>query len=146
LGALLAASETAFTIVQWAGAGYLVHLGAKLLLRPRGSLESPEVASPTLNPWQSLRQGLLTNLLNPKVGIFYITFLPQFIPAGTSVALFSFLLATIHVFLGVVWFAVLIAATVPMARFLRRLRVVKSLDRVTGGVFVAFGAKLAMSK
>jgi threonine/homoserine/homoserine lactone efflux protein len=89
---------------------------------------------------------LLTNLLNPKVGVFYITFLPQFIPAAASVALFSFLLATIHVLLSVVWFAVLIAATVPMGRLLRRPRVVKGLDRVTGGVFIAFGAKLALSK
>jgi threonine/homoserine/homoserine lactone efflux protein len=146
LGALLAASEVAFTAVKWAGAAYLVYLGIKLIMRPRVSLDASELGSPDLHPWQSLRQGLLTNLLNPKVGVFYITFLPQFIPSGTSVAAFSFVLATIHVFLSLVWFAVLIAATVPMGRLLRRPRVVKGLDRVTGGVFIAFGAKLALSK
>jgi threonine/homoserine/homoserine lactone efflux protein len=146
LGALLAASRVAFALVKWAGAAYLLYLGVKLILRPRTSLDASEVGSPNLDPWQSLRQGLLTNLLNPKVGVFYITFLPQFIPVGMGVALFSFLLATIHVLLSVVWFAVLIAATVPMGRLLRQPRIVRLLDRVTGGVFIAFGAKLALSK
>jgi threonine/homoserine/homoserine lactone efflux protein len=146
LGALLAASEVAFTLVKWAGAAYLLYLGAKLILHPRTRLDAEKPHSPNIDPWQSLRQGLLTNLLNPKVGVFYITFLPQFIPADASIAVFSFLLATIHVVLSVVWFAVLIAATVPMGRLLRRPEVVKGLDRVTGGVFIAFGAKLALSK
>lgn len=146
LGALLAASEVAFTVVKWAGVAYLLYLGLKLLLHPRTSLDGSELGSPNLHPWQSLRQGLLTNLLNPKVGVFYITFLPQFLPSGSSVALFSFLLATIHVLLGLAWFAVLIAATVPMGRLLRRPHVVKALDRITGGIFIAFGAKLALSK
>ena len=146
LGALLAASEVAFTVVKWAGAAYLLYLGIKLVARPRVSLDAAEVGSTGVDPWQSLRQGLLTNLLNPKVGVFYITFLPQFIPAGVSVALFSFFLAAVHVLLGMVWFGVLIAATVPMGRLLRRPRVVKAMDRVTGGVFIAFGAKLALSK
>jgi threonine/homoserine/homoserine lactone efflux protein len=121
-------------------------LGIKLLARPRVNFGNSEPLLPGLNQWASLRQGLLTNLLNPKVGVFYITFLPQFIPTGVSVAGFSFVLATIHVLLSLVWFAVLVAATVPMGRLLRRRRVVQALDRLTGGVFVAFGAKLALSK
>jgi threonine/homoserine/homoserine lactone efflux protein len=146
LGALLAASEVAFTIVKWAGAAYLLYLGTKLIMHPRVEWDGSEPGYPNLDPWQSLRQGLLTNLLNPKVGVFYITFLPQFIPAATSVAAFSFLLATIHVLLSVAWFTVLIAATIPMGRLLRRPNFVKELDRITGGVFIAFGAKLALSK
>lgn len=152
LGALLMASGTAFTIVKWAGAAYLIWLGARAILFPRRGADAGEPGSPgpAGGPdgaaWPMFRQGLLTNLLNPKVGVFYITFLPQFVPAGASVALFSLVLATIHVLLGVVWFAVLIAATVPMGRFLRRPRVVTALDRVTGGVFLAFGARLALSR
>ena len=88
---------------------------------------------------------MLTNILNPKVGIFYITFLPQFVPADANVATFSFLLATIHVLLGIIWFSLLIVATVPMRRLLRRSRFVKAMDRITGAVFVGFGAKLALS-
>ncbi len=146
LGALLAASEVAFTVVKWAGAAYLLYLGLKLVVHPRQRFDLSEVGSAQIESWQSLRQGLLTNLLNPKVGVFYITFLPQFVPTGANVGLFSFLLATIHVLLGLAWFAVLITATIPMGRVLRRPRVVKSMDRVTGGVFVAFGVKLALSK
>ena len=145
LGALLAASEVAFTVVKWVGAAYLLYLGLKLIVQPRERLDLSDVGSAQIDLLLSLRQGLLTNLLNPKVGVFYITFLPQFVPAGANVALFSFLLATIHVILGLAWFAALIAATIPMGRVLRRPRVVKAMDRVTGGVFVTFGAKLALS-
>ena len=69
-----------------------------------------------------MRRGLLTNLLNPKVGIFYVSFLPQFIPAGVDPAHFGLLLAGIHVAEGLLWFAVLIAATVPIAGLLRDLK------------------------
>lgn len=146
LGALLAASEMAFTIVKWAGAAYLLYLGLRMLLSPRAGLDNSETSSASHDHWHLFRQGLLTNLLNPKVGVFYITFLPQFIPAGSNVAAFSLLLAFVHVLLGLAWFAVLIAATVPMGRLLRQPKVVRALDRVTGGVFIAFGAKLAFTR
>ncbi|CAG9275178.1 hypothetical protein PUN4_990022 [Paraburkholderia unamae] len=90
-------------------------------------------------------RGFLSNLLNPKVGVFYVTFLPQFVPAGANVASYCFWLACLHVALTLVWFAILISATVPLGRFLRRPAAVKTLDRLTGGVFVAFGIKLAAS-
>lgn len=146
LGALLAASKMAFTVVKWAGAAYLVYLGLKLVAHPRSDMGGLEPDLKSSKPWTLLRQGLLTNLLNPKVGVFYITFLPQFVPAGASVGTFSFLLASIHVLLSLLWFAVLIGATVPVGQLLHRSRVVKSLDRVTGGIFIVFGAKLALSK
>jgi threonine/homoserine/homoserine lactone efflux protein len=88
---------------------------------------------------------LITNLLNPKVGVFYITFLPQFVPTGASVAHYSFILASLHVVLTLAWFAILIAATIPLGRFLSRPAAVSTLDRLTGGVFVVFGLKLATS-
>jgi threonine/homoserine/homoserine lactone efflux protein len=146
LGALLAASELAFTIVKWVGAAYLFYLGLKLMLRPRERFDATFKRSPRLNPMQSLRQGLLTNILNPKIGVFYVTFLPQFVPDGANVASFSFLLTAIHVVLGLVWFAVLIAATMPMSKLLRRPRVVQVMDRLTGGIFLLFGAKLVLAK
>lgn len=146
LAALLAASELAFTLVKWAGAAYLLYLGVKLIAFPRHGFDTSQGDAAPLDPWQSLSQGLLTNLLNPKVGVFYITFLPQFVPDGVNVALFSFALALIHVLLGLAWFAALIAATVPMGRILRRASVIRTMDRVAGVVFIAFGAKLALSR
>ncbi len=145
LGALIAASPLAFGVLKWIGAAYLVWLGIGLILRPRTGIgEGGEAVS--RDAWTAMRRGLLTNLLNPKVGVFYVTFLPQFVPAGVSVAGFSFLLAVIHVLLGLIWFALLIAATVPLGRWLARPRVVRGMDRLTGGLFLAFGVKLALTR
>jgi threonine/homoserine/homoserine lactone efflux protein len=145
--ALLAASEAAFTAVKWIGAAYLFYLGINLLVRPRATLQSekPDGRSKPgmLDP---LRRGFLTNLLNPKVGIFYMTFLPQFIPHGVSVATFSLLLAGIHVLLALAWLSLLVAATIPLGKLLAKPLVVKSLDRLTGCVFLAFGVKLAVAR
>jgi threonine/homoserine/homoserine lactone efflux protein len=144
-GVLVAASATAFRIVKYAGAGYLFWLGLGLLLRPRGAM-SVGAPGTARGGSDALRRGLLTNLLNPKVGVFYVTFLPQFVPGGVNVAGFSFLLAGIHALLGVAWFGVVIAATAPVARVLARPRVVAAFDRVTGCVFLAFGVKLALAE
>jgi threonine/homoserine/homoserine lactone efflux protein len=145
LGALLQASEMAYTIVKCVGAAYLVWLGSKLLLKPRSMLDSKAVKEDSSNNWVAFWRGFLANLLNPKVGVFYVTFLPQFVPAGASVASYSFWLAFLHVMLTLLWFSVLIAATVPLSSFLRQPSAVKTLDRLTGGIFVAFGVKLATS-
>ena len=145
LGALLAASSLAFSVLKWAGAAYLVWLGLGLILRPRDRFDLAAGAPSAQGDVAWMRRGLLTNLLNPKVGVFYISFLPQFLPAGVAPAPFIFLLAVIHVALGLFWSACLIAATRPIAGVLRRAAVVRWLDRLTGGVFLAFGVRLAVS-
>ena len=142
LGALLAASQVAYTMLRWIGAAYLVWVGYKMLRNPRrsfvperGDNEGQRVAFTT---------GLLTNLLNPKVGVFYVSFLPQFVPQGASVAPYILLLGAIHAVLGLIWFSCLIIATRPLARLLERPSVVQTCDRLTGGMFVAFGVGLAL--
>ncbi|MBN3857870.1 LysE family translocator [Paraburkholderia sp. Ac-20340] len=145
LGALLRASEYAYTAVKLAGASYLLWQGAKLLLKPRAVLNT-DVAQPTSRTSADMFwRGFLSNLLNPKVGVFYVTFLPQFVPSGANTATYCFLLACLHVALTLLWFSFLIAATVPLSGFLRRPAAVKTLDRLTGAAFVAFGLKLAAS-
>lgn len=143
LGALLAASQLAYEALRWAGAFYLFTLGLKLIRSPRRSLDLPdgEAGDATRPNW--LLRGFLTNMLNPKVGVFYVSFLPQFIPAGASVLGWSILLASIHNVLGLIWFAALVAATQPLLGALRRPGMMRWLDRLTGGLFVAFGLKLA---
>jgi threonine/homoserine/homoserine lactone efflux protein len=145
VGALFAASKLAFSVLKWAGAAYLVWLGANLLLRPRDKFEIGGAAAPTRgSTW--LWRGLLNNLLNPKVGVFYASFLPQFVPAGVPAAPWMFMLAAIHVLFGIAWFAVLIGATRPIAGVLQKAPVIRWLDRVTGGVFVGFGVSLAFAR
>lgn len=143
LGTLLQASELAYAAVKLAGAAYLVWLGAGLLLRPRQAIGA---ADPVRGQGRrsAFWRGLLTNLLNPKVGVFYVTFLPQFVPHGAPVGATIFLYASLHVVLGLVWSAGLIAATVPLGLFLSRPRAVRTLDRLTGAVFVGFGLRLAL--
>jgi len=143
LGALLKASELAYTIVKIIGAAYLCWLGAKLLIAPRTALDPGQATPPAGG--DAFARGLLTNLLNPKIGVFYVTFLPQFVPAHIDVARYSFFLACVHVLLSLIWFAALIAAAMPLGRLLRRPSAIRRLDRLTGGIFIAFGIKLAIS-
>jgi threonine/homoserine/homoserine lactone efflux protein len=142
LGALLAASEVAYTTLRWVGAAYLLRVGYRMLRYPRRSF-IPE-ARDDQDKGVAFATGLLTNLLNPKVGIFYVSFLPQFVPHGVAVAPYILLLGAIHDVLGLIWFACLIVATRPIARFLERPRVIAACDRLTGGMFVAFGVGLAL--
>jgi len=143
LGVLLAASHLAYTVLRWAGAAYLAWLGIKLILQPRSQLDLAAAGGPRGN-W--LARGLLNNLLNPKIGVFYVSFLPQFVPAQVAAGPFIFLLAAIHALLGVIWFAALIAATSPIKRWLSRQLVMRWIDRVTGAVFIGFGLRLALDR
>jgi threonine/homoserine/homoserine lactone efflux protein len=144
LGVLLAASSLAYTVLKWAGAAYLAWLGVKLMLRPRSQFDLAAGAAPNSGGWW--RRGFLTNLLNPKVGVFYVSFLPQFVPPHVAAGPLIFLLAAIHGVLGALWFAALIAATSPLKRWLQHGAVVRWLDRVTGAVFVGFGLRLALDR
>jgi len=146
LTALLAASSLAYTALKWIGAAYLIGLGLMMALKPKEALaaQTPEVVDVQgTGLW--LRRGLLTNLLNPKVGVFYVAFLPQFTPAGTPAGPFIALLVAIHIFEGMLWFAALIAATQPLGRYLRRPGITRRMNRLTGLVFIGFGAKLAFT-
>lgn len=145
LGALLRASSLAYTLLTWAGAAYLLWQGIKLLRQPRQTLATG--ALPAVEAGRdAFFRGLLTNLLNPKVGVFYLTFLPQFVPLAANVTLHTFLLAALHVVLTLLWFAALILATAPLGKILRQPAAVRALDRLTGAVFVVFGIKLALSR
>lgn len=148
LAALLAASPVAFTLLTWAGAGYLVWLGVRMLFSRRvpAAPDGGRPASRDAGVAASFRRGLLTNALNPKIGVFYMTLLPQFIPAGANVAATSMLLAFIHIALSLVWFAVLIALTVPLARTFARPGFARAMDRLTGCVLIGFGARLALAR
>lgn len=148
LGALLTASELAFDVLKWVGAVYLCWLGLQMLIKPRSQMAAEKTVAESSHRKGSnwFIKGMLGNILNPKVGVFYVTFLPQFVPAGYPVAAYTFGLAMIHVLIGTLWSSTMIAATRPLSRWLKRPAVVRTMDRLTGLVFVAFAIRLATSK
>jgi threonine/homoserine/homoserine lactone efflux protein len=152
LSALLAVSGFAYNVLRIVGAIYLGCLGIKLFIRAFASPSSSGVAGPVWSEDQStgsslwFKRGLLTNFLNPKVGVFYVSFLPQFIPAGVQVWSFSMLLALIHATEGILWFLLLANATESLSGWLRRRSVIMALDSTMGAIFIAFGLKLAFDK
>ncbi|MGK3122718.1 LysE family translocator [Candidatus Pantoea formicae] len=142
LGALLAVSELAYTILKVCGAVYLSWLGLQLLVRPRSSFSHGK-SEPAKGNW--FIRGMLGNVLNPKMGIFYVSFLPQFIPVGHSPFIWTFILVTVHVAIGTLWSVTLILSTHFASAILKKNSVVRGMDRATGGLFLCFAAKLALS-
>lgn len=145
LGALLTASTLAFNVVKGVGAVYLIWQGIRLLRRPAVSPGLQPSMQPALSG-SAFWQGFLTNVLNPKVGVFYVTLLPQFVVADVPAGPYIFALASIHVGLSVLWFLLLIGAARHLQRWLERPRVQRVMDRITGLVFVAFGLKLVAAQ
>jgi threonine/homoserine/homoserine lactone efflux protein len=143
VAALVAASATAFAVLKVVGAAYLVVLGLRTLWRSRhtGALE----AAPTSSR-RAYREGLLSNLLNPKVAVFYTTFLPQFVEPGQPVLVRSLMLAGLHIAMSVVWLAAFASAVARAGHVLRRPRVRRVLERLTGTALVALGLRLATAK
>ena len=149
VAALLSASALAFALLKWAGGAYLVWVGARLLLKPRAGWTG-DVAATTASAGAGDRgplvRGAMTNLLNPKVGVFYVSFLPQFTPPDVNAAGWTLLLVAIHATMGLIWFAVLIAAAAPLGGWLKQAAVVRWMDRAVGALFLAFGVKLALAR
>lgn len=137
--AVLAASHALYTGLRWAGAGYLRYLGVRLLTERHAGAERPE--PPGRNRFA---RGVLTNALNPKVGAFSLSLLPQFVPAGAPVLPWSLLLTGVHVAEGVAWCGVLVLLADRLGRRLRRPGVRRMLDRVAGTAFADFAVRLAM--
>ncbi|MEX0445134.1 LysE family translocator [Xenorhabdus sp. SGI246] len=144
LGALIAVSELAFNILKWCGALYLCWLGLQMIWRPNSDLGGENPSSVKTPNW--FVKGMLGNVLNPKVGVFYVSFLPQFIPQGHSPIIWTFGLVAIHVILGTLWSLALIYATRPLSHILRRGNVIKWMNRTTGGLFLFFAFNLALSR
>jgi RhtB (resistance to homoserine/threonine) family protein len=143
LTALLTASHVAYAFLRWTGAAYLCFLGARALWRSRrpaavvAAPERPASSSP-------MRTGLLTNLLNPKIGVFYLAVLPQFLPHGVNPFVASLVLGAVHDLEGLIWFTVLIVVVRSAASWFARPGVRRWLDRATGVIFVGFGLRLAL--
>ncbi|MFD9126805.1 LysE family translocator, partial [Kitasatospora sp. NPDC059571] len=148
--AVLTASHLAYETLRWAGAGYLLWMGARMLrdsfrtgdaAPAEAAQDGPDPAADGGGLVAGWRRGALTNLLNPKVGVFYIALLPQFIPPGAPHLAFGVLLTCEHLLLGVAWSAVLIGFARVLRHWLAGPTARRVLDRITGGVIAAWGGR-----
>lgn len=146
ISALLAASADAYNLLRLAGGAYLVLLGVQALLRvrrlaagqrqPDGSESGPEAPA-------AFRQGLVTNLLNPKVGVFYSAVLPQFVSHHDPVLLISLLFALLHAVMGMAWYFSVALALSRGRRMLARPCARAALETITAIVLIGFGVRVA---
>jgi threonine/homoserine/homoserine lactone efflux protein len=148
LSALLATSSYAFMAVKFAGAAYLIYIGVRAFVTRSKGLPGEGADGVAGGHWSAFRQGIVTNLLNPKVALFFLALMPQFIDAGSRQKVLAFLaLGLSFVTLGVLWCVVLaIAAANLRGAFLRRPSMANVLNRVAGTVFIALGLKLATAR
>ncbi|MGX1852154.1 LysE family translocator [Streptomyces sp. NPDC055299] len=160
LAAALQRWDAAFTVVRLAGAAYLVVLGAQALWTHQRSAAAPAAPGPgspdfvaapepdgraeaPLAPVRAFRQGLLSCLLNPKVGIFFVAVVPQFLPEGHSVLGATLLLGAVDALIAAGWLLLVVVCAGRLLSQLRRPRVHRTLERATGGVLIALGAGTA---
>lgn len=150
LSALLVASSAAFSLLKAAGALYLAYLGIKLLRpasRSRGTVASDDrTNSADATPSVAyLRQGFLSNALNPKVALFFVTLLPQFIATnGDSARLEAIIYSATFAIIYLVFFSAFVMAIEVLGAWLRRPQVQKRLEQVTGAFLLAAAARLAL--
>jgi RhtB (resistance to homoserine/threonine) family protein len=157
VAALLAASAEAYSVIRIAGAAYLIYLGLRALRdaasgggvaaeADRGRDGAVADGSPGRTTARPFRQGLLTNLLNPKVGLFYTTLVPQIVDPGDPVALVSIAVGIAHATIGLAWLALLAMVVDRAGDVLRRPRIRRMLAGATGAVLIAFGLRVAAER
>lgn len=148
LSVILLSSAELFTLLKYAGAGYLIWLGIQSL-RSAARLQKsdlPETVSLQPTPAiQSLREGLLSNVLNPKTVIFYMAFLPQFIDPTYSALPQALMMAGIHFLIGIIWQSGLVIMVNQARSWLKRPTVKRVMDSISGTLFLGFGIKLTLS-
>ncbi|MDO9319318.1 MAG: LysE family translocator [Gammaproteobacteria bacterium] len=147
LSAILATSAYAFMVVKLVGAAYLVFLGVRMLMTPAvaENLASNTRANSSL---VAFRDGALTNILNPKVALFFLALMPQFIDPASDTKVLAFIaLGLTFIATGTIWCLVLaISAGNARDLFVRRPKMLSVVSRVAGGLFVMLGLRLAISR
>ena len=148
LSAILATSAMAFTIVKWMGAAYLVYLGVSMILARRVAPVAPIMTLPLTSLQRIFWQGFLTNTLNPKVALFFLAFVPQFIDPTSQAKVMAFLFLGLVFNVNGTFWNVFVAWM--SARLLGHLTTVSAfslwLNRALGGLFIGLGVKLALSE
>jgi threonine/homoserine/homoserine lactone efflux protein len=145
LSAVLRASHTGYDVLRYVGGAYLLWVGVQSLrsrtMAAKGEVAAPRRYGPLLG--SGYVAGLATDLLNPKVGVFFITFLPAFVPHGADVGVTTLALGGVFVVETLIYFALLVVVADRVVAWMTDERVRRRLDRAAGVVFIAFGLRLA---
>jgi threonine/homoserine/homoserine lactone efflux protein len=145
---ILATSSLAFSIIKYAGAVYLVWLGFGFIINRNDRSALPDAPSSAPNPWKIFQQGVLTNLLNPKVALFFLSFLPQFVSVNSDLVFLPFMVLGLVFFTtGSIWCLFLVYGSAWLsARFRGRRSTGGVLKKLTGALFIGLGIRLALSQ
>ncbi len=148
LAAVVAASTEAFAVIKLVGAAYLVLLGLQALVHAGRRRAEPDAERPRaqLGVTASLRQGVVSNLLNPKIAVFFTGLLPQFVGAGGDVAARLLALGLLFNAMGIAWLGTYALLAARARKLLARPRVRRAMERLTGVVLVALGVRLALER
>jgi RhtB (resistance to homoserine/threonine) family protein len=147
VASVLRASDVAFTVLKLAGASYLVWLGVQSIRAARHAetgAQSPATNRPSMSAIGGFRQGFLSDLANPKIGISFTSLLPQFVDPGHSVLLPFLGLGAVFVVMTVLWLFAYCIVAARAAETLQRPRVKAVMDRITGVVLIALGLRVAL--
>jgi RhtB (resistance to homoserine/threonine) family protein len=147
LSAILMQSAAAFEIIKYAGAVYLIYLGLSSFISMKKKKEAgieTEVESDMKK--SAFNQGLLSNVLNPKVAMFFLTFLPQFVKTGENASQQLIIMGIIYTLLSISWFFIYVFFINYMREWLMSPKVQRVMDKATGLVLIGFGLKLALDK
>lgn len=145
LAALLAASATAYTVVKVVGAAYLIFLGVQAIWQSRTVRSANTAATLTIGAAKGFRVGLVSNLLNPKIAVFYTGLLPNLVPPGAPTGVTLVGLVLVHCLLSLAWLTLYAAFLLRASGFLQRPSIRQALERVTGVVLIGFGVRVALA-
>ncbi len=149
LSAIIVKSSLLFSIFKYVGAIYLIYLGVKTLLslRKKEVAASLEMASKSqFENTSCFKQGFLTNLLNPKVAVFFLTFLPQFVDGGSETLLPFLIMGFTYTILTALWFFLYVYLINQISTFMKKPKAQNWIEGMTGSILIGFGIKLALEK
>ncbi|KMJ57465.1 amino acid transporter LysE [Bacillus sp. LL01] len=149
LSAIIVKSAFLFSVFKYVGAIYLVYLGVKTIWALRNKKSENLNESTATNKYGNqsyFKQGFLTNMLNPKVAVFFLTFLPQFVDTGTSTIGPFLLMGLTYAILTAIWFVLYIYLVNQISAFMKKPRTTTVIESITGAVLIGFGVKLALEK
>ena len=150
LSAIIVKSAVAFTVLKYVGAAYLCYLGIKTLMSLRAKKteaeEMTDIPEIEAKGNSYFKQGLVTNITNPKVAVFFLTFLPQFLSKGSEPFWPFLTMGIIYIVLTFVWFALYVFLLNKIREFMKKPATQSVIESLTGAVLIGFGIKLALEK